>query len=140
MSCELGAAQMTDSELLSRYRSAESEFERKARDVQQAEADMLARPSQDCLRRMRIARRALRDGSDRRNAYQIEISRRLHAPLRCARLAKGLSQGEAAKRAGWRRGDIKIVEAGTHWVSVEKCVRMWQVLGLALPEDWETLA
>ena len=99
---------------------------------------MLAHPSQEALRRMREARAAIHNDRGK-DSYYIEISRRLHAPLKSARLAKGLSQGEAAKRAGWRRGDLKIVEAGTHWVSIQTCVRMWQVLGLDLPDGWETL-
>jgi hypothetical protein len=139
MAGEVNATRMTDSELLSRYRSAESERERRIREVQQAEADMLAHPCQESLRRMRDARAALY--IDRgKDSYYVEVCRRLHAPLKSARLAKGMSQGEAAKQAGWRRGDIKIVEAGTHWAPIQMCVRMWQILGLDLPEGWETLA
>ena len=65
MTGELRAAQMTDSELLLRYRSAESEFERRVRELQQAEADMFAHHSQESLRGMKDTRGALYSGRDR---------------------------------------------------------------------------
>jgi ribosome-binding protein aMBF1 (putative translation factor) len=113
---ELDPAAMADSELLERYRSTQVELRSRSRDVQRAEAEMLAHPSSDSFARLKETRAALRDAPSS-DPYGIEILRRLNAPLKSARLARGLSQGEAAKRAGWTRADIMDIEAGRHWAN-----------------------
>jgi ribosome-binding protein aMBF1 (putative translation factor) len=138
MAHELDPAAMTDSEVLERYRSIEAERRSMFRDVQLAEADLLSHRSSDSLARLKEARAALLK-APRSDPYDIEIRRRLNSPLKSARIARGLSQGEAAKRAGWTRAYLKDIEAGQHWANKQMCIRMWKALGLELPEGWETL-
>ncbi len=138
MAHELDPAAMTDSELLERYRSIEAERRSRFGDVQQAEADLLSRRSSDSLAYFREAREALRNAPSS-DPYGIEILRRLNAPLKSARIARGLSRGEAAKRAGWTHADLRDIEARRHWATEQMYIRMWKALGLELPEGWETL-
>ncbi len=129
---------MTDSELTEHYRSAQAIARQLGDEVRRAEMAHSSKPSPNSLERLREARAALKR-SPGSGVYYLEIMRRLHAPLKTVRLAKGMSQGEAAKRAGWSRKEIQLIESGSHWNNLPRLIRMWNALGLEVPHGWESI-
>lgn len=142
MDHELEPAAMSDAELLRRYQSAEAENLRLWSEFLRAESTLRTDLSPENVKRVLAARATWRaaiaaNGKGRLGA---ELLTRLNAPLKAARVAKGLSQGETAKRAGWMRSQVSDIEAGNHRANFDMYVRMWKALDLDLPEGWQSLA
>ena len=137
---KLNPETMSDADLINHYHSAKAGKQNLWWDLQEAESGRITIANWESQKKLIADARCAWRNAENGDRFSMEISRRLHAPLKAARLAKGLSKGEAAKRAGWTRVLISDVEAGNHWVSFPLCIRMWKALDLVLPSGWETLA
>ncbi len=129
---------LTNSELAERYFAANAEMRQLNEHLHRAENDYHSKPSPETLTQVFDAQMACKRGPHG-DIYRIEIGRRLNAPLKAVRLEKGMSQGEIAKRAGLPRRTIQKIESGMYRANVQIAIRLWNVLGLEVPQEWESL-